>query len=104
MLNDQAIHVSKVQGTIRAGLDHYRTAPVISRGEKFRIGFRGCPVADEGHSVGLQHFAMNGIVGRLANKNAALELRAEQLIAVRGGAARGGYLKELVGPVEPLLR
>ena len=47
---------------------------------------------------------MNNIVRRFADPDAILEIRSEQLVAIRSDAVAGGECVYQVGPVETLER
>ena len=62
----------------------------------------GARLAGEADAVGFEHFAMDDVVHRVTDKHAGGEVRAEELVAIGGGAVAGGDVVELARIVEAL--
>ena len=90
VLDDGAIHVGDPEGAVGPGLEHRRAEPVVARGQELAVRFVRGPDAAEGHAVGLEHHPVDQVVHRLADEEAAGEVRPEQVVAVRRRAVGRG--------------
>src|SRR5206468_1224772 len=79
MLDDQPVNVSKVERAIGAGFEINWTAPVIGRRQEFAFDFVGVAVASKGDAIQFEHFAMDEVIGRFADKKAVGEVWAKKV-------------------------
>ena len=92
MLEDETVHVGNIQRSVGAYPQGRGPEPVISAGQEFGMLFSGGSLAVQGAAPSTEHFLMDHVVDRLANKDRVRVSRPEQVIAVRSGAAPTGHM------------